>query len=310
MVYGISRAMLRNGHEAEDATQQTFLSAHRALLGGARVRDDGAWLATIARNECRARIAVGMRRPLSLGDEDLELIVDPADEIQRREHADALRVALADLPERQREVVVLRDLYGLRYGEVAKALGLSRPATEALLFRARRAMRQRLRPVVTTAIVVPLSVQEGLAQALPGFTAASSGSVVAGAAGGGLLAKLIAGPTAAKVATAAVALATVGAVSTAESERASRDRAMHDGLQKPAFVATTSGAADSSGAAGARSSGRSRQGEDEGDGQGDDSSSGPGSGGDDGGSGSSRGDSTLGASPGAGKKTGGRREQK
>ena len=116
-----------------------------------------------------------MRRPLSLGDDDLELITDPGNEIQRREHAEALRVALADLPERQREAVVLRDLYGLRYGEVAKALGLSRPATEALLFRARRALRQRLRPVVTTAIVVPLSVQEGLAQALPGFTAASVG---------------------------------------------------------------------------------------------------------------------------------------
>ncbi len=178
-----------------------------------------------------------MRRPLSLGDEDIELITDPGDEIQRREHAEALRVALADLPERQREAVVLRDLYGLRYGEVAKALGLSRPATEALLFRARRALRQRLRPVVTTAIVVPLSVQEGLAQALPGFTAASSGSVIAGAAGGGLLAKLIAAPTAAKVATAAVALVTVGAVSTAESERASRDRAPHHRVQESGSLA-------------------------------------------------------------------------
>ena len=169
MVYGICRAMLRDAHEAEDATQQAFLSAHRALLGGARVRDEGGWLATIARNECRARIATGMRRPLSLGDEDLERIADPADEVQRREHAEALRIALADLPERQREAVVLRDLYGLRYGEVATALGLSRAATETLLFRARRAMRQRLRPVVTTALVVPLAVQEGLAQALPGI---------------------------------------------------------------------------------------------------------------------------------------------
>lgn len=268
MVYGVCRAMLRDTHEAEDATQQTFLSAHCALLGGARVRDEGAWLATIARNECRARITAGMRRPLSLGDDDLALIADPADETQRRSQAEALRSALADLPERQREAVVLRDIYGLRYGEVAKAIGLSRPATEALLFRARRAMRQRLRPVVTTALVVPLSVQEGLAQALPGFATAGSGAAIAGAAGGGLLAKLTAGPAAAKFATAAVAVTTVGAVGTVESERAGRDRA-----ERPALAATASSHAD--GDEDSSGHGRSSREEDRGDDGG--GGSGPGS---------------------------------
>jgi RNA polymerase sigma factor (sigma-70 family) len=250
MVYGICRAMLRDAHEAEDATQQTFLSAHRALLGGARVRDEGGWLATIARNECRARITAGMRRPVALGDEDLALIADPSDEAARRSHAAAIRDALEELPERQREAVVLRDLYGLRYGEVARALGLSRAATETLLFRARRSMRQRLRPVVTTALVVPLSVQEGLAQALPGFRAASpAAALAAGTAGGGLLAKLTAGPAAVKLATAAVAVTTVGAVGTADSERATRDRAEQRAERSGAIVVDRSGdgVADGSG---------------------------------------------------------------
>jgi len=230
MVYGICRSLLRDPHDAEDATQQAFLSAYRALLGGARIRDDGAWLATIARNECRARIAAGMRAPLPIAGEDLEMIPAPTDEAERSAQAEELRSAIVDLPERQREAVVLRHLYGLSYGEVATALGLSRPATEALLFRARRAMRLRLRPAVATAIAVPLAVQEGLAQAIPGFAVAGTGGVVAGAAGGGLLAKLASGSVAAKLATAAVAVTTVGAVGTVESERAGRDRAERSGL--------------------------------------------------------------------------------
>ena len=232
MTYGICRAMLRDTHDAEDAAQQTFLLAHRALLGGAHVRNEAAWLATIARNECRTRIAASMRSPLPISEEDLAAIPVAGDEAERSAQLEAIRSALADLPERQREAVVLRDLYGLRYGEVATALGLSRPATEALLFRARRAMRLRLKPIVASTLVVPIAVQEGLAQAIPGFAIAGAGSggIAAGVAGGGLLAKLTAGPVGVKVATATVAVTTVGAVASVESERAGRDRAERAGI--------------------------------------------------------------------------------
>lgn len=219
MVYGICRAMLRDVHEAEDATQQVFLSAHKALLGGARVRDAGGWLATIARNECRARIAAGMRRPLPVADEDLDAIPGTGDEHARREQRDEIRAALEQLPERQREAVVLRYLYGLRYGEVATVLGLSRPATEALLFRARRAMRTSLRPVAGAAIAVPLAVREQLALALPGFEERAAPMVAGAGVVGGVLAKLAAGSAGVKVATASVAVATVGAVGTVGPDR-------------------------------------------------------------------------------------------
>src|ERR671919_2982474 len=53
MVLAVCRYQLRDGQAAEDAAQETFLSAHRSLLGGAQPRDPAAWLATIARNECR-----------------------------------------------------------------------------------------------------------------------------------------------------------------------------------------------------------------------------------------------------------------
>ncbi|MGH3034704.1 MAG: sigma factor, partial [Gaiellaceae bacterium] len=68
MIYGLCRLLLRGGVEAEDAAQETFLSAQRSLLAGNEPRDAAAWLAAIARNECRARIREHMRAPLELVD--------------------------------------------------------------------------------------------------------------------------------------------------------------------------------------------------------------------------------------------------
>src|SRR3990170_6428471 len=238
MVYGVCRAMLRDVHEAEDAAQQAFLSAYKALLGGAKVHDSGSWLATIARNECRGRIAAGMKRPLPIADEDLDAIPSPADEQARRAQLLELRDALAELPERQREAIVLRYLYWLRYREVATALGISRPATEALLFRARRALQVRLRPVAGAVLVVPLAVREELALAIPGFaTGAGTSAAVFGAAAG-VLAKLTAGPIGVKAATAAVAVSTVGAVGTVESDRPARgdSRSCADRREQPGRI--------------------------------------------------------------------------
>src|SRR3954454_16095677 len=56
LVLGICRRMLRDPIEAEDAAQQVFLSAFGSLLTGRTPRDEDAWIATIARNECRTRI--------------------------------------------------------------------------------------------------------------------------------------------------------------------------------------------------------------------------------------------------------------
>src|ERR687885_2814728 len=70
MVYGLCRVLLRDRVEAEDASQQTFLSAHASLLNGVEPRDPAAWLATIARNECRARLRGRMAAPLALVETD------------------------------------------------------------------------------------------------------------------------------------------------------------------------------------------------------------------------------------------------
>ena len=205
MVVAVCRLQLRDPVEAEDAAQQTFLSAYRALLSGTVPREPGAWLSTIARNECRARVRA--RTATVELPEDRAIQTDGAEDVAvRREQLAALYAALAELPQRQREAVVLRDVYGLRHGEVGAALGVSRASVESLLFRARRRLRMRLRPAAATAIVVPLALREAVAQAVPGFAAAPAGAAGVAAVGGGVLAKLGAAPLAAKVAAVSVAV--------------------------------------------------------------------------------------------------------
>jgi RNA polymerase sigma-70 factor, ECF subfamily len=145
VVLGLCRALLRDRAEAEDAAQQTFLSAHRALVNGSEPRESAAWLATIARNECWSRIRSRMREPLPSADVEQERsLSDPVAEAIRRADLAALWQAIRELPPQQREALLLREFGGLSYEELGTALAVSTPAVESLLFRARSGLRTRL----------------------------------------------------------------------------------------------------------------------------------------------------------------------
>jgi RNA polymerase sigma-70 factor (ECF subfamily) len=159
MVLGLCRLLLRDGVEAEDAAQQVFVSAQRALLGGAVAREPAAWLVAIARNECRARIGARMREPLALPEVPAD-IPDPLAAAIGDADLDALWAALSELPRRQRKAFLLRELGGLSYSELGAALGVTRPAVESLLYRARRQLRNLL--AAANAAFVPVAVREQL----------------------------------------------------------------------------------------------------------------------------------------------------
>ena len=163
-VLGLCRLLLRDAVEAEDATQQVFVSAQRALLGGAVAREPAAWLVAIARNECRSRIRARMREPLALPGLPAD-IPDPLASAIHNADLDALWTALSELPRRQRNVFLLRELGGLSYGELGTALGVTRPAVESLLFRARQHLRNVL--AAANAAFVPVALREQLVRLLP-----------------------------------------------------------------------------------------------------------------------------------------------
>ena len=214
MVLAICRYLLRDPQAAEDAAQETFLSAHRSLLGGTEPRDAPAWLATIARNECRrAWRKAPPPPPLELVTADT--LHDPADIVEERADLSAVATAIGRLPERQREALVLREFCGLTYDQVAAAMSVSRPVVDSLLSRARRGLTERVGYIPKAArgaLVLPPSFRDELARLIPGLdsadTAAAAG--VASAGGGATLLGLGSGPVAVKVAAtgvAAVALA-------------------------------------------------------------------------------------------------------
>jgi RNA polymerase sigma-70 factor (ECF subfamily) len=145
IVGGLCLGLLRDRAEAEDATQQTFLSAHRALVNGSDPRAPAAWLMTIARNECWARIRSRMREPLPKEEIDVTSTNDPLAEAIRLADVRMLWDAIEALPRQQRDALLLREFGGLTYAELAGALGVSGPAVESLLFRARQSLRAKLR---------------------------------------------------------------------------------------------------------------------------------------------------------------------
>ena len=221
MVLGLCRILLRDHHEAEDAAQQTFVSAYRSLLRGVEPRDPGPWLAAIARNECRARIRKRMRTPVALDAELEEQLPDPSDLVEltdRRTELAAVTAAIAELPSRQREAVALRDFLGLSYEEVATTLSVSVPVVESLLFRARRRLRDTVRTAPRYAaglVAVPLAFRAAVARDIPDFDGGGGGIGLAGvtaAAAAGVSRRSVSLPFAAKAVTAVtvVAAATVG----------------------------------------------------------------------------------------------------
>src|SRR5215217_6126723 len=142
-VYRYAAAMLGTAADAEDVTQTTFLNAYRAFKQGTRPEKPQSWLITIAHNVCRQRFRQAQRRPPEVafddgvGDADLpEDVTAPS--------AEDLRRALSQLPPNQRAAIVMRELEGGSYAEIAHVLGISVSALETLLFRARRALREQL----------------------------------------------------------------------------------------------------------------------------------------------------------------------
>lgn len=179
-VLGLCRVLLRNPHEAEDAAQQTFLAAYRSLLNGVAPRHPAAWLATIARNECWATIEKRMRQPLD--EAELESSApDPVVVAAERADLDELWRAIGDLPRKQRQALLLREFSGLSYDELAVALGVSEPAVESLLFRARRELRVKLKPVYGSLVIAPLNaVRDALAPLAVKVGAGAAAVAVAG----------------------------------------------------------------------------------------------------------------------------------
>jgi RNA polymerase sigma factor (sigma-70 family) len=183
-VYRYTLAVLRNPADAEDITQTTFLNAYRAYLRGEEPGRPRHWLIKIAHNACRSRHLRAVRRPQEVPlEESIAALPVASEDVPKVEE---LLAALGRLPFNQRAALVMRELEGRSYAEIADTLDVSVAAVETLIFRARRTLRKdRSLLGVLGTVQLPPSLA-GL------FGGGGGGGAVAGsgaALGSGLIAK-------------------------------------------------------------------------------------------------------------------------
>lgn len=135
LVRHCTRLLGHDAHAAEDAAQESLLKLHAAVLRGQplRVRP---WLTVVARNTC---VDEQRRRRPDLPGELPERAVAGHDPLELDA---ALSDAWSRLAGRHREVLYLREVLGFSYKEIGAVMGLSMPATETLVFRARGALKR------------------------------------------------------------------------------------------------------------------------------------------------------------------------
>lgn len=141
-IYRVALRMLGSRADAQDAVQETFVRAWRALP---RFRHDSAistWLYRIVTRRALDRIA-SRRSTGTLDEVEVEAGPDPAQAAEHQERLRAIRRAIAKLPPDQRAALVLREFEGLSYQEVAQVLGASVPAVKTRIHRARLTIIQQ-----------------------------------------------------------------------------------------------------------------------------------------------------------------------
>jgi RNA polymerase sigma-70 factor (ECF subfamily) len=163
MVYMTVFSVVKNETEAEDGAQEAMISAYRHLASFRGDAKFSTWLVTIAINEGRKRL----RKAKSAAEDSLDEQADdkegdyapapltdwreiPLEALERKELREALRAAVAELPEIYREVFTLRDLEEMNVEETAQALGIQPGAVKVRLHRARMMLQKRLVPFLKT----------------------------------------------------------------------------------------------------------------------------------------------------------------
>ncbi len=159
-IYAVLFRITENAEEAADLTQETFLSALKAIRTFRGDSELKTWLFRIAVNHSRNRFRWWKRRKKDstvsldapIGDSNATISetiagseMSAEDSVLRREREAAIRKALLELPEIYREAIVLCDIEGLTYEEIAAALEINIGTVKSRIARGRDELRKRLK---------------------------------------------------------------------------------------------------------------------------------------------------------------------
>jgi RNA polymerase sigma-70 factor (ECF subfamily) len=146
--YNLARWLMRNDQDAQDAVQEAYLRAFR-FFPGFRGGDARAWLMKIVRNTCYTSLRAN--RPMQDATEFDETVLMPDSQAPNPEQAalqndsdSSVRQAVESLPTGFREVLILREIEGMSYKEIAEITGMPTGTVMSSLSRARGRLRQAL----------------------------------------------------------------------------------------------------------------------------------------------------------------------
>jgi RNA polymerase sigma-70 factor (ECF subfamily) len=158
-IYTVAVSILNNPEDAEEAVQEAVLKALSHLTDFRGEAKFSTWLIRITINEARLKLrrdrrhlyeSVDEQRASEHGEYFPKDFADwrevPSEALQRKELGEALKRAIASLPLKYREVLILRDVQQLRIEEVARILGITEGSVKTRLLRARLQMRDALAP--------------------------------------------------------------------------------------------------------------------------------------------------------------------
>lgn len=150
--YNLARWLTRNTHDAEDLVQEAYLRAFKSF-DGFRGGNGRAWLLMIVRNTCYTWLKQNQKEEFAeVFDEDVHTAEDesPNPETLMLDQADAqlVREALGELPLDFREAMVLREIEGMSYKEIAYLTNVPVGTVMSRLARARERLQRRLIPGV------------------------------------------------------------------------------------------------------------------------------------------------------------------
>ena len=161
-IFRLLSRMIRDPAEIEDVAQEAFVKAYRALTNFRGESAFYTWLYRIAINTAKNHlVSQGRRVPTTTtndiedaeGFEDATLlreVATPDSMLQSRQVAEAVNRAIEKLPEEMRTAIVLRELEGLSYEEIAETMACPIGTVRSRIFRAREAIANELRPLLDT----------------------------------------------------------------------------------------------------------------------------------------------------------------
>src|SRR4051812_2272389 len=138
-LFAYVRQMLSAGsrQDAEDVLQDVFVRAYGALRNDNREMNVRAWLYRVAHNRCIDHLRRPVPPPAEIFEMSRKPLHDPVEEAQRRDDLRRLVADVGRLPAQQRSALLMREIDGMSYADLAAALDVTVPAVKSLLVRAR-----------------------------------------------------------------------------------------------------------------------------------------------------------------------------